>query len=288
MPALQTDFVRTLIAFVLVVLLAAAYWHGTANARRAGLETLLDRLRIAAFALGLLTLFFALSGPVEMAGASWLIAIVAQQQALTLVAAPLLLLGAPRWAFTLALPAGLRRRVLGRSSSSNLGGRIAGLFANPIVALVLYFIATTIWYVPALFEAMLRLGPLRALMQLSLLTTALLFWAQVIPSRPAHLHLNYVLRTVYLGVAGMWSSMIGAFYMFAVGPFYQRYVNLVRPAGAASAVVDQHLAGAVLDIPGVTVFFLGMAALIYMWLREDERQGATIPVEASGSAAHVS
>jgi hypothetical protein len=31
-----------------------------------------------------------------------------------------------------------------------------------------------------------------------------------------------------------------------------------------------------------------MAALIYLWLREDERQGAALPVESPGGAAHVS
>ncbi len=167
-------------------------------------------------------------------------------------------------------------------------GRIVRALFRPIPTLVVYIAATTIWYAPTLFDAVLRSSALRALMQVILLAASLLFWAQVIPSRPAWPRLNYVARALYLGVAGMWSSMVGAFYMFSVAPYYERYVVLDRPVGAASALVDQHLAGAVLDVPGVTVFFLGMATLIYLWLREDERQGATVPLESPGGAARAS
>ena len=256
MVALLTDLPRTLVELALVAVLAAIYWRGTANARRAGLENSLGRLRIAAFAAGLLVLFVALSGPVEAAGGSWLIAVVGQQQAIVLLAAPLLLLGAPRWAFSLALPASLRRRVL-NGGGSGASGRIVRALFRPIPTLVVYVAATTIWYAPTLFDAVLRSSALRALMQVVLLAASLLFWAQVIPSRPAWPRLNDVARALYLGVAGMWSSMIGAFYMFSVAPYYERYIVLDRPVGAASALVDQHLAGAVLDVPGVTVFFWG-------------------------------
>jgi putative membrane protein len=285
METLTTDLPRTLVSLALVAVLAVVYWQGTANARRAGLEHSLGKPRIAAFAIGLLVLFVALSGPVESAGGSWLIAVVGQQQALVLVAAPLLLLGAPRWAFTLALPASLRRRAL---SGVGVSGRIAHTVFGPIPTLALYFAATTVWYASPLYDTVLRSSALRALLQVLLLAAALLFWAQVIPSRPARPRLNYVMRALYLGAAGMWSSMIGAFYMFSVAPYYERYVTLARPVGAASALVDQHLAGAVLDVPGVTVFFLGMAALIYLWLREDERQGAALALEPGGGAARVS
>jgi putative membrane protein len=222
MESLQTDLPRTLVALALVAVLAAGYWRGAENARTAGLEQSLNRLRVAAFTLGLLALFVALSGPVEAAGASWLMAVVGQQQVLALVAAPLLLLGSPRWAFTLALPAGLRRWALGGGSSSGLVGRAARALFAPLPLLVLYLVASSVWYAPPIFDATLRSGPLRAVMQASVLVTALLFWAQVIPSRPARPRLNYVLRALYLGGAGLWSSMIGAFYMYSVSPFYAR------------------------------------------------------------------
>ena len=284
MESLLTDLPRTLVALVIVAALAATYWQGTANARRAGLESSLGRVRITAFALGLLVLFVALSGPVEAAGATWLIAVIGQQQAIALVAAPLLLLGAPRWAFSLALPAALRRRVMSDGRLSSIARTVFG----PLPTLVIYFAAATIWYVPSIFAAMLRSGALRAGIQVILFAAALLFWAQVIPSRPARPRLNYVMRALYLGVAGVWSSVVGSFYMYSVDAYYPHYTALVRPAGAASALVDQHLAGAVLDVPGVSIFFLGMAALIYLWLREDERQGAAAPVESPGGAARVS
>ena len=56
----------------------------------------------------------------------------------------------------------------------------------------------------------------------------------MIPSRPQRPRLGYVMRTLYLGAAGLWSSLMGAFYMFAVGPFYPHYVALTRPAARLS------------------------------------------------------
>src|SRR5258708_4844794 len=104
MTALSTDLPRTLVALALVALLGAAYGRGVTSARRAGLAGSLPLWRAAVYGSGLLALFAALSGPVEASGDHWLIAVMAQQQALALVAAPLLLLGAPFWAFPLALP----------------------------------------------------------------------------------------------------------------------------------------------------------------------------------------
>ncbi len=285
---LQADIPRTLGALLLVAALAVIYWRGTTNARRAGLENSLSRLRVAAFACGLLALFVALSGPVEAAGASWLIAVVGQQQVLTLIAAPLLLLGAPRWAFTLALPARQRRWALGSAGSANLVSRALTTVFSPLPILIIYFLATTVWYAPSIFAALLRSDALRTLVQAIMLAAALLFWSQIIPSRPSRSRLGYVMRALYLGAAGVWSSLMGAFFMYAVGAFYAHYTALARPTGTASAVVDQHLAGAVLDVPGVSIFCVGMLALLYLWLREDERQGAALPVESTGGAARVS
>jgi putative membrane protein len=281
MTALSTELPRTFVALALVALLGAAYGRGVTSARRAGLAGSLPLWRAAVYGGGLLALFAALSGPVEAAGDHWLIAVMAQQQALALVAAPLLLLGAPFWAFTLALPSGLRRGALREDGAAHRLGRALGRLLGPIPALLLFFAATTIWYAPPLFATLLGSGGLRVVQQASVLVAALLFWAQVVPTRPLHPRLGYVLRAVYLGAAGMYSSLMGAFFMFAVGPFYTHYATLARSAGTASAVVDQHLAGAVLDVPGTGVFFLAMSALIYLWLREDEREGAALAAEAA-------
>jgi cytochrome c oxidase assembly factor CtaG len=109
----------------------------------------------------------------------------------------------------------------------------------------------------------------------------------VIPWRPQRPRLGYALRAIYVGVAGAWASMIGALFMFTVAPFYPQYGAPASPSVAA-ALVDQHLAGAVLDIPGVTVFFVAMSTLLYLWLREDERQGAAPSMESPKGTARVS
>ena len=40
-----------------------------------------------------------------------------------------------------------------------------------------------------------------------------------------------------------------------------------------SPLVDQHLAGAAMDVPGTIVLFVAASLLLWLWLRDDERAG---------------
>jgi hypothetical protein len=40
-----------------------------------------------------------------------------------------------------------------------------------------------------------------------------------------------------------------------------------------SVVIDQHYAGAAMDVPGTLIFFCDMMIVIGLWLQDDERAG---------------
>jgi putative membrane protein len=275
-----------------LALTVVLYWRGTRYSRRVGLTRHLAWWRACAFVAGLLVIFLALDGPMDIAADSSLSAHMMQHELLVMVAAPLLLVGAPLWPVWRALPLAARRAALGwaieRRWPRRLGHALAAVLFRPAQALALFVAGFSLWHIPTLYDAALSNDTIHAGEHLSFLVVALLFWAQVLPSRPLRPRLGYVMQLVYLGVAGLYSSVMGSLFMFSTAPFYPYYV--VRqgggPAGAAAALVDQHLAGSAMDIPGVLVFFVAMSALLWLWLRDDERQAAASPSLRATSARH--
>lgn len=111
------------------------------------------------------------------------------------------------------------------------------------------------------------------------IATALLFWAQVIPSRPSRTVLSHPPQALYVGAAGIVSYVLGSVYVFSTGPIYAHYTTLARPAGLMSVLVDQHFAGAAMDIPSMLAFFLATIIVIGLLLQEEERaQDEPVPL----------
>lgn len=273
-----------------LVLAAVLYWLGVRYSRRAGLARRLTWWRAACFAAGLLVIFFALDGPMDAAADTWLTAHMVQHELLVMVAAPLLLFGAPLWPMWRAVPLGARRASLGWVIRSRwprrLSHAIGRALFGPVQAIVIFIAGFTIWHIPVLYDAALTNDTVHATEHATFLAVALLFWAQVIPSRPIQPRLGYIGRTVFVSVAGLYSSVVGGAFMFSTAPFYAYYAALKRPAGAPSALVDQHLAGTAMDIPGVLIFFVAITALLWLWMREDERRPDVLPSMRPGLARH--
>ncbi len=99
---------------------------------------------------------------------------------------------------------------------------------------------------------------------------------------------------LYLGAAALVMNVLGAVYVFSTGPLYPFYAALPRGADTTPLLVDQHLAGAAMDVPNTIVFFTVMTILLWRWLESDELGSPTGGFEASAerspgaSAAHVS
>jgi cytochrome c oxidase assembly factor CtaG len=84
---------------------------------------------------------------------------------------------------------------------------------------------------------------------------------------------------IFLILVGMHSNLLGSLYMFSTVPFYPYYASLHSTAGAA--LVDQHLAGAAMDVPGTLLLWGALSVLLWIWLSEDERAGQTVATPAS-------
>lgn len=271
-----------------VALSALLYWLGLRYSVRAGLIRHVRWWQVAAFVAGLLVALIALDSPLDTLADRWLWAHMIQHDLLTMVVPPLLLLGAPVWPFWRAIPLQARRASLGwvvrQRWPRRLWNAIERYALTPVPVWLLYVVVYAIWHIPSLYDAAIAQQSIHILEHIAFLGTALLLWAQVIPSHPLQPRLSYPMRALYVCAVGMYSNLIGSLFVFSVGPFYPHYAQLPRPAGAMTALVDQHLAGAAMDVPGTIVFFVAVSAVLWLWLRDDERAPAARPLPAGVSA----
>ena len=271
-----------------VALCALLYWLGLRYSIRAGLSRHLHWWQVAAFVAGLLVLLSALDSPLDTLADRWLWAHMLQHDLLTLVVPPLLLLGTPAWPLWRSIPLKARRTSLGwvlrQRWLCRLWDVVKRYALAPWPIWLLYVGAYSIWHIPVLYDAALEYQPIHALEHFTFLGTALLLWAQVIPSRPLQPRLSYPMRALYLCAVGMHANLIGSLFVFSVAPFYPHYALLARPTGTMTALVDQHLAGAAMDVPGTIIFFVAVSVVLWLWLRDDERVAAASTLPAGASA----
>ncbi|MDQ3784911.1 MAG: cytochrome c oxidase assembly protein [Actinomycetota bacterium] len=257
---------------VVVALLLAAWAYGCgvhrlwAKGRGRGVSS----PQVTAFFTGLVALVVALLSPVAALGHTLFAAHMVQHLILVLVAAPLLVFGAPFLPCSLALAPKWRRNLhaLGRSPRAAAAW---GALTGPLLVWILHVGALWAWHLPALYEAALGDQVLHVLEHLSFFGTALLFWSLIISySRP---RLTYPARLGYVFVIALQSGGLGAILTFASLPLYSVHAAGARAWGL-SVLQDQQLAGVIMWIPAGVVYLASMALLFIRWMRSMDEGAA--------------
>ncbi|MEA2425859.1 MAG: hypothetical protein QOH13_2269 [Thermoleophilaceae bacterium] len=221
--------------------------------------------RSAAFGAGLAVLALALCGGVEQWADRMVSVHMTQHLLLSLVAAPLLVLGAPVRLALGALPPssarGLARLAAGR----------AGMLTHPVAAAVLFAASGLLLHVPAVYDASLRDPWLHAGIHAAFLTAALLFWTPLLAPEPLAHRMSATAKLAYLLLAMPAMAVVGVVLNTSAGVVYAPYAAPARTLGI-SALADQQLAGALMWLGGGTV--IGAAFLICGWqaLLAEERR----------------
>jgi putative membrane protein len=202
--------------------------------------------RATAFATALVAIALTLSGPGDALARQSFSARTAQLMSLTMVMAPLLVLGAPYPRFS---------RLLGFQPR---GGR-RPLWV-PLMAFLLFNGALLLAYVPAVHGATAEPGWPRQVGQLAMLGLAYLFWSQVIAQPPGHCRLSHLGRVAYLFLSSAQVRILGVVLGFAPAPFYP------------VSLMDQQIAAGIVMVPGVLTDLIVLTACLYLWLGQDGRR----------------
>jgi len=290
LPSLLTTWSFDPLVLASLMVSALLYLRGVAYTSRLGLGPHLRWWQITCFFLGLLVLFVALDSEVDLGASQLLWVHMIQHDLLTMVVPPLLLLGMPTWVIWRAVPASWRRGLLLKAIHYGwpwrVGRALGRALSNPPLVLALFLGDFLVWHIPVFYNLTLYHHNIHIMEHLLFLGTALLFWAQVIPGHPQRHpanryqrvktetgRLSYPQQALYIAAAVLVLNVLGAIFVFSFVPIYQYYATLIRTPGMPSVVVDQHYAGAAMDIPGTFIFFGAMMIVLGLWLQEDEREG---------------
>jgi putative membrane protein len=125
-----------------------------------------------------------------------------------------------------------------------------------------------LWHAPGPYASALSSDGVYALMQLSLLATATVFWAAVSRARPALALAAVLASTVQMG-------LLGALITFAGRPLYAPHFASALSWGV-SPLEDQQLAGIVMWAPGSIAYLLAAMWIGWRWMRAERGEALRI------------
>jgi putative membrane protein len=267
----------TLVILALVLSAGVLYWVTASRRSAAGRRrssTTGQRLRAAAFYFGLASIVIALDSPVDWFAHRLFWIHMVQHILLMMVAAPLIVIGAP-WLVPLRL---LPVRMRGPTARSvRRGGWAAPLrvsirwFGVPVSAWLLFNVNLWLWHVPALYNLTLRNQAVHDAEHLLFLVLGIAFWAQVIDSPPLHSRLSRLWRVGYVTAAAVSSWLLAVVLAYAPNALYSGYVALASRPGGISAGTDQQLGAGMMWGPGSIPFAIAIFVGLYKWLGAEER-----------------
>ena len=221
--------------------------------------------RRAAFFGGLAVVAVALLSPVDTYSGALLSVHMARHVLLTLVAAPLLLLGRPG-ELALRVVSPERRRGWLRVGQ----GRVARLASSPVLAWSVFAATGWVIHFSPLFDAALRSQPVHAAEHALFLATALLFWWPVVGGHPGRRPLPHPARLLYLGVAMPQNTFLALAVLGADGILYSHYAELARSWGP-SPLADQRQGAGLMWVAGDLILLVSVLVVAAAWAGHEQR-----------------
>lgn len=267
-----------------LALVVWAYWSGVRHVNRRHPRSPVPRRNVVCFGLGVGALVLAICSPIAAYDTTLFSAHMWQHMLLTMVAPPLLLLGAP---ITLTLRVAsprVRRQYL----LPILHSFPVKVLAFPVVAWMVF--AATMWgshFLPIFNDALENIW-LHRLEHLWYISAALLFWWPVVGADPAPWRMPHPIRLLYVFLQMPQNSFLALAIYSASEPLYSHYVTLGRTWGP-SPLLDQQLAGVTMWVFGDMLFLVALGFLAYAWVKADERatkrQDAALARQRAAEAA---
>jgi putative membrane protein len=266
---------------------AAVYWCGNrAPVRVTSTVSMVlreRRRRTVMFGTGLLVIIGSLSGPMDDLSDHWFWVHMTQHLLLVVVAAPLIVMGAP-WLAPWRL-IGHRARVtltrtIGHGRAWAPLRSVLRPLSRPLGAWLAFNVTLLGWHLPVLYNLTLRNAGVHDLEHALLLLTAVLFWAQVLESPPLRVRLSQPQQVAYLTLATIAGWLLALALSLPSTPIYQAYADQHHGDSVTSAVTDQQLAAGMMWVPGSIPYSIGVLVVLYRWL-DDRPSGVSRRVRAS-------
>jgi putative membrane protein len=258
---------------------ALAYAAAVRRVNRAHPANPQPAFRAWCYGAGLAVIALATLSPIEAYEGQLFSVHMVQHMLFELLAAPLLLAGAP---ITLALRVASppwRRRLLVVLRSAPIH-----VLSFPVVAWLLFAGVNWGWHFSTLYDQALENELLHYLQHASFLGAALLFWWPVIGADPSPWRLPHPVRLLYLFLAMPQNSFLGVALMSASSVLYPHYLSNARAWGP-TPLEDQQLSGVIMWVVGDVAFLAGMALVVLLWMRHEDRRTARLDARLAAERA---
>ncbi|HEY8641345.1 MAG TPA: cytochrome c oxidase assembly protein [Candidatus Dormibacteraeota bacterium] len=212
-------------------------------------------LRGISYIVGVVILWVALETPIDTLSDHYLQSVhMLQHVLLGILAPPLLLLGlSPSMAATLARFPGVR------------------LLTEPVAAQVLAAAVMIGWHLPPLYDATEN-ESIHIFEHLTFIASGVLFWWPVLEATSAQSRwqLGEVGKLAYLMVGTFPQDGVAIVLQFSRVPFYDFYRHAPMLVPGWDAVIDQNVAGTVLQLIGKTSYLVAAIVVFFRWVARDQ------------------
>lgn len=223
--------------------------------------------RVAAWLGGVAAILVALVSAIDLYAEDFLSIHMVQHLLLSMVAPPLLALGAPITVLLRVASPDVRRRLI----LPVLHSRVVRVLASPLVAWPLFTATMFATHFSPLYDAALDDPGIHVAEHLVFLVTGVLFWSPVVAADPIPHRLGYPARVAYVILQMPVNAAVGLMIYFAPTVLYAHYATLVRTWGP-SARVDQQVGGALMWGLGDVILLATVPLLVAAWMRADARK----------------
>ncbi|MGZ4776845.1 MAG: cytochrome c oxidase assembly protein [Oryzihumus sp.] len=223
------------------------------------------RARTACFLGGVLALAVATMGPPGYFDETFFFAHMTQHVLLTLVAAPLLVLGDPLLLSLRAASRPVRRRLLVPVYRS----RVVRALSHPGVGWAVFSAVTVVSHVPAVYDYALSHPMVHDYVEHPVYVgSALLFFYPLLSPTPGVRHVRGGIRLLSLSTIMVPAAFTGFFVYVAPDVAYPFYAHVTRPFGPGP-LADQQLAGALMWSSAMVLSVVWLCLGGLHWLREE-------------------
>jgi putative membrane protein len=265
-----------------LILAAVAYIAAVRHVNAAHRLNPVPWRRVAFFLAGIVAIELALQSPIEYYDTTLFSDHMVQHILLTLVAAPLLALGAPiTLLLRLATHEQRRRWILPVLHSGPVR-----FLSFPVVAWIVF--AGVMWgtHFSPIFNESLENPLVHDLEHVAYLFAALLFWWPAVGADPSPWRMPHPARLFYVFLQMPQNTFLAVAILAAPAPLYAHYANLNLSWGGGP-LADQQLAGGFMWITGDLIFLAAILLIVAGWMRHEQRDEARVDAQVDAEMADI-
>lgn len=219
---------------------------------------------------GLLAIVAALLSPIDALAYELFTFHMLQHLLLTLIGAPLVLLGSPMIPILRGIPRKIRMKFVNPALRHIAVRNFLKFLSLPVVAWAIYITSILGWHAPPAYSLALENEIVHDFEHLTFTLSGILFWWNVIDPIPLRSNLSYLGRVPYIFITTIPNFVLGAFITFAASPLYSHYTERNLFFGL-TAMEDQQIAGILMWIPGAIILLITLLSILFLATAAEEK-----------------